>query len=116
MYEGDDEAAERLMGFLVVTASKEDEEHRYVRLRKGVNQIGRFGTRCGIELRDREVSGLHALVICTNSATRLVDLDSANGVFVDGERTEIALLEEGSCVTFGRTDFVYVPFPFVADD
>ena len=112
----EDEAIERLMGFLVVVSSREEEEHRFIRLQKGVNAIGRFGSRAAIELRDGEVSTNHALVICTNNASRIVDLDSANGLQINGEKTEIALLEEGTQITLGRTTLVHVPFPFVAED
>lgn len=111
-----DAAPERLMGFLVITAAKEEEEWRYLRLRKGVNSIGRFGSRNTIELRDSQASTEHVLLACTNSATRLIDLDSTNGVFVNGARQEFAELEEGDVIRIGRTELTYVSFPFVADD
>ena len=110
------EAAVRLMGFLVITSSKKDDEYRYFRLRKGVNFIGRFGSRCHVEIRDDEVSSQHALIICTNSASRIVDLDSGNGTRVNGERVEFAVLDEGDVISIGRTDLVHVPFPYVAED
>jgi hypothetical protein len=113
---GDEEAAERVMGFVVVTAAREDDEHVYTRLKKGVNTIGRFGSRSSIELRDRECSQQHALIICTNTATRLVDLDSSNGTKINGDACEIAQLAEGDRISVGRTDFVYVPQPYVAED
>lgn len=112
----DAEAVERLMGFLVITATREDEEHRYFRLKRGVNTIGRLGSRATIELRDSEASMEHALVICTNAATRIVDLDSSNGLFVLGDRTEFALLEDGYTIRIGRTELVFASFPYVAED
>jgi hypothetical protein len=110
------EAAVRLMGFLVITSSKKDDEYRYFRLRKGVNFIGRFGSRCQVEIRDDGVSNQHALIICTNKASKIVDLDSGNGTRINGEKTEFAALDEGDVITLGRTDLVHVPFPFVAED
>ena len=116
VFEDATEAAERLMGFLVVVQSREEEEWRYFRLKKGVNFIGRFGSRCDIELRDREASQQHALLVCTNAATRLIDLDSSNGTQVQGRRLEIAQLAEGDRIQVGRTTMIYVPFPYVAED
>ncbi len=112
----DDEVAERLMGFMVVLQSRTEEEYRYYRLRKGVNWIGRFGSRAAVELRDGEVSEQHAIVISTNRTTRFVDLDSSNGSFVNGEKTEHAELKEGDMLKIGRTTLVFVPFPYVAED
>jgi hypothetical protein len=111
-----DESPQRLMGFLVVVESKQDEEWRYIRLRKGVNGIGRFGSRAQVELRDQEASSEHALLICTNAAARIIDLDSSNGLFVNDERIEIAALSPGDIVRIGRTHLAFVPFPYMADD
>jgi|GEM_PF-2981735 len=116
VYQEDQESTERLMGFLIITSSKEEEEFRYFRLTKGVNFIGRFGSRAAIELRDKEMSHQHALLICTNVATRLVDLDSKNGVKVNGYAQDLAELKEGDVLRMGRTEMVFVPFTFVADD
>jgi len=116
VFEEDQEAVERLMGFLIITAAKEEEEFRYFRLKKGVNFVGRFGSRAAIELRDKEMSHQHALLICTNKATRVVDLDSKNGVKINGSLVDIAELKEGDVIRMGRTELVFVPFSFVADD
>ena len=110
------EAVERLMGFVVIMASKEDDEYRYMRLRKGVNFIGRFGFRSDIEIRDGDISGQHALIICTNNAVRLIDLDSTNGTKVNGERIEIAVLQEGDVISVGRTRLMFVPFLLVVEE
>jgi hypothetical protein len=112
----DDEVAERLMGFMVIISSRQDEENRYFRLRKGVNWVGRFGSRAQVELRDQQVSQQHAILVCTNKASRLVDLDSANGSAVNGEKCEYATLSDGDTVAFGRTTCVFVSFPYVAED
>lgn len=116
VYAEEDEAVERLMGFLVVADSREDEPWRYFRLRKGVNTVGRFGSRAQVEIRDSQVSMEHALIVCTDSASRVIDLDSGNGVFVNTDRTEIASLSTGDEVQLGRTRMVYTAFPYVADD
>lgn len=112
----DDEVVERLMGFFVISKSKMDEEHRYFRLRRGINFIGRFGSRSQIEVRDKLVSEQHAIVVCTNSAARFVDLDSSNGSTLNGEKTEYAELKEGDLVGVGTTKLTFVPFAFIAED
>ncbi len=116
VYAEDDQAIERLMGFLVVADTREDEPWRYFRLRKGVNTVGRFGSRAHVELRDGQVSTEHALIVCTDNASRVIDLDSGNGVFVNTDRTEIASLATGDQIMLGRTRLVYTAFPYLADD
>ena len=112
----EEERVERLLGFLVITASREEEEWRYFRLQKGVNWIGAIGSRAQIELRDREVSGQHAIIVCTNTAARLLDLDSSNGTHLNGNRVEYGQLSLGDVIRVGRTDLTYIPFEFVAED
>ena len=124
--ETDEVRAERLMGFLALVSGRDDDEHVYHRLHQGVNWIGRFGSdamrsaagplRDPIELRDRLCSDQHAIVICTNNTTRLVDLDSSNGTKVNGNTLEIAVLEDGDTISIGRAELVYVPFGYVAED
>lgn len=109
------EAAERLMGFLFVVAPR-DETGRYFRLRKGVNPVGKFETGAAIGVRDSEASAAHAILVCTETATRLVDLDSTNGTWVNEKRTEYAELTEGDVVRIGHTVLGFTPFPWLADD
>jgi pSer/pThr/pTyr-binding forkhead associated (FHA) protein len=104
------------MGFLVITATREDDEYRYFRLQKGVNGIGSIGSRTTVEIRDREVSGQHAILVCTNTVARLLDLDSRNGTHVNGSKSEYAELKVGDVIRVGRTELVYVPFQYVAED
>lgn len=112
----DDVGVERLMGFVVVVNSREDDINRYIRLRKGINYVGRFGARAHVELRDGDCSAEHALVLCTNASTRVIDLDSTNGLFVNGSRTDLAELQAGDVVRVGNTHLAFVPFRFVAED
>jgi pSer/pThr/pTyr-binding forkhead associated (FHA) protein len=104
------------MGFLVVTFSKTEEEYAYHRLKKGVNFLGRFGARSEVELRDPEVSQQHALFICNNLVTRIVDLDSSNGVEINGQKSDIAVLQEGDIIRVGRTELMYVPFHWEVEE
>lgn len=111
-----DDENPRLRGFLVIVSSREEAPYRYLRLTKGVHRLGRFGHRADLEIRDSDVSAEHALVLCTNTATRVIDLDSTNGLYVNGERTEIAALRTGDRFRVGQTTFAFTAFDYVADD
>jgi diguanylate cyclase (GGDEF)-like protein len=52
---------------------------------------------------DEGVSRRHARVIPTSDGAVISDLDSANGLFVDGERVREQLLKEGAKVRVGQT-------------
>lgn len=106
----------RLMGFLVVVDSRHEDHHHYFRLVRGVNAMGRFGSRARIELRDPEVSQEHALVICTVNSTYLIDLDSTNHVFINDDPVECGVLSAGDEVRVGQTRMIYVPFAFEAEE
>ncbi len=105
-----------LRGFLLVVAAKVDPVNQYFRLRRGINRIGRFGSRADVELMDPEVSSEHAIAVCTARAVRLLDLDSSNGTWVNDERVEIAELSDGDVVRVGNTTMVFAEFDWEADD
>lgn len=54
-----------------------------------------------IPLRDEGVSRRHATIQVDEAGARLVDLDSANGTFVDGECTSEAQLADGARIALG---------------
>lgn len=59
-----------------------------VALREGENDIGR-ATDCDLCLSDDErISRRHARIVVAGGTAKVVDLDSANGTFVDGERVD----------------------------
>jgi hypothetical protein len=60
-----------------------------------------------IRLEDPNVSRRHAEVRHEEGAYWLVDLDSTNGVAVNGRRTKRARLNEGDTITIGSTDLVF---------
>ena len=111
-----EDAEERLMGFLVTIQAKNDPEHAYARLTQGVNWIGRDEPDCHIRLRDPGVSRRHAIVVCTDAAVRLLDLDSSRGTKVNSKAIDLVDLVEGDVITVGKTSLLFVPFPWIADD
>lgn len=72
-----------------------------VTLRRGSYSIGRSGTR--IVIPDPEVSREHARVVVTETDIMLIDLDSANGTYVDGERIRSAVITTDSSIRCGQS-------------
>lgn len=68
--------------------------------------IGRAADN-GLCLRDALVSGRHAVLRREEAGVWLVDLDSANGTFVQGQRISRVLLRSGCLVQFGECRFIY---------
>ena len=62
---------------------------------------------CDIRLEDPNVSRRHAEVRREGETYWVVDLDSTNGVVVNGHRLKRAQLTEGDRITLGSTDMVF---------
>lgn len=92
------------------------EPHALLRDRDGnVYPIAGIATRIGrlsdndIALQDGRVSRHHALVIDNGLTYVLKDLNSSNGVFIDGQRVlDSGLLHDGTVVRIGDTELVFV--------
>ncbi len=55
-----------------------------------------------IRLTDSGVSRRHAKIVCASDGQfSIVDLESTNGTFVDGNRVEVAVLQEGARINVG---------------
>lgn len=65
--------------------------------------VGR-GTQADLRLRDRAVSRLHARILREGSAFTLQDMDSPNGLYVNGRRMEEPTpLSDGDVIELGHT-------------
>jgi hypothetical protein len=62
---------------------------------------------CDIQLSDPNVSRRHAEVRQEGAAHWVVDLDSTNGMEVNGKRLKRAKLRPGDTITVGSTDLVF---------
>jgi hypothetical protein len=69
--------------------------------------LGR-GAGTDIQLQDSEVSRLHAMLEIRNDEATLTDLQSTNGVFVDGMRVAKASLESHGEFTLGNTTMMFI--------
>lgn len=68
-------------------------------------RIGRVD-ECEVCIKDEHVSRVHAAVTFENDQWRVRDLQSANGIFIDGERVESALVSGTVTMRLG----IYGPF------
>jgi pSer/pThr/pTyr-binding forkhead associated (FHA) protein len=62
---------------------------------------------CDIPVPDPNVSRRHAEVRQDGSTYTLVDLESTNGVEIDGRRVKQLKLEDGAKFTIGSTEIVF---------
>jgi len=88
-----------------------------VRLQRGSYSIGRSGTR--IVIPDPELSREHARVVVTETDILLVDLDSANGTYVNGARIRSTVISTDSSIRCGQSNlsliFAEPPVRVLAD-
>ena len=88
-------------------AFEDDERVRVVPLQEGWTRIGR-SLSAHIRFDDPTVSRRHALVYCDSDGARILDDRSLNGVFRNGDRVELAELEDGDEIDVGRFRVFYV--------
>lgn len=81
-----------------------DGERREIGKRRTL--IGR-SKECDIQLADPNVSRRHAEVRQEGASYWVVDLDSTNGVEINGRRLKRAKLEDGDRLVMGSTEFVF---------
>jgi hypothetical protein len=90
---------ERELAYLVVAGKRHE-------LRKRRTVIGR-SKDSDLQLDDPNASRRHAEVRQEGTAYWIVDLDSTNGLEVNGRRAKRAKLDTGDKVTIGSTDLVF---------
>jgi pSer/pThr/pTyr-binding forkhead associated (FHA) protein len=69
-------------------------------------RIGR-GSDNELVLDTKHISRYHAVLLAGPVHTSIEDLNSTNGVFVNGKRVSRQILKDGDRVTVGRTQFRY---------
>lgn len=69
-------------------------------------RLGR-GQECTVVLPDVLCSRVHASICYTRGRWRIRDAGSRNGTYVNGSRTEEAVLDEGHTIRLGSTEFVF---------
>jgi hypothetical protein len=87
-----------------LVALRMDGKRHDVRKRRMV--LGR-SKECDVQLAVPNVSRRHAELRQEGAAYWIVDLDSTNGIEVNGKRVKRAKLEDGDTITIGSTDVVF---------
>jgi hypothetical protein len=90
---------ERELAYLSVDGARHE-------IRKRRTVIGR-SKDCDLQLADPNVSRRHAELRQEGTAYWIVDLDSTNGIEINGRRAKRAKLDSGDVVTIGSTDLVF---------
>jgi len=87
----------------VVTLTVDGQPHELTKRRV---LVGR-SRECDIQLADPNVSRRHAELRQEGATYWIVDLDSTNGIEVNGERTSRSKLEPGDRITLGSTELTF---------
>lgn len=70
-------------------------------LRSGRSRIGR-SVGAQVRFDDSSVSRRHAVITTDETGVRILDDRSLNGVHVNGQRVQSAVLHDGDCIGIGR--------------
>lgn len=68
--------------------------------------IGRSAS-CALQLSHKRVSGSHAKLYPDKGGWRICDINSTNGTFVNGKRTQAKTLRDGDVIIIGPYDLIY---------
>jgi predicted nucleic acid-binding Zn-ribbon protein len=88
-------------------AFEDDERVRVFPLQDGWTRIGR-SLSAHVRFDDPTVSRRHALLYRDDAGARILDDRSLNGVFRNGERVELAELEDGDEISIGRFSLFFI--------
>ena len=104
-----EEARQSLVAAGNYIAYEDDERARVVSLQDGWTRVGR-SLSAHVRLDDPTVSRRHALIYRDDEGAKVLDDRSLNGVFRNGERIELAELNDGDTITVGRFNlhFIYL--------
>jgi predicted nucleic acid-binding Zn-ribbon protein len=102
-----EEAREALVREGDYLAFADDDRVRVVPLQDGWTRIGR-SLSAHVRFDDPTVSRRHALLYREEGSARILDDRSLNGVFRNGERVELAELEDGDEIGIGRFRLFFV--------
>jgi predicted nucleic acid-binding Zn-ribbon protein len=104
------EVGERIVEPGEYLAYEEDGETTVVALTQEWTRVGR-SLAADVRFDDPTVSRRHALLVRQPDGVRVLDDRSLNGVFVNGERIEWRMLEDGDEIVVGRYRLRFLNFP-----
>jgi hypothetical protein len=85
-------------------------EQRVVHLLGRKTSIGRTADN-DLRINEDCISRHHAVILTSSTSAIIEDLDSTNGVIVNGKKVARQVLNEGDLVTIGKTTFRFVLKP-----
>lgn len=101
------EARDALVAAGDYLAFEADDRVRVLPLQDGWTRVGR-SLSAHVRLDDPTVSRRHALVYRDDDGARVLDDRSLNGVFLNGERVELAELDDGDAISVGRFAIYFI--------
>jgi DNA-directed RNA polymerase subunit RPC12/RpoP len=96
-------------------AYEDDDEIRLVPLTREWTRVGR-SLAADVRFDDPTVSRRHALIVRQADGVRVLDDRSLNGVFVNGERVEWRVLQDGDEILVGRHQLTFLSLPELAEE
>jgi len=69
-----------------------------------------------IQILDDDVSRDHAILKYTHGALKLIDLQSANGCYINGEQVTEAIVKDNDQIAIGGAEFIYHELAAFSDD
>lgn len=77
-----------------------------IQLNPGINSLGR-GSHNEFEISDASVSTSHCEIVVTDSHTKIKDLGSTNGTFLDGIQIQESKLKDGQSLRLGNVEMLF---------
>lgn len=103
------------MNYLKITAYKEGEVLYQRNLDQSQLIVGR-APNCDILINDPSVSYYHAIInLAGPDSGKIIDLDTINGTFINGDKKEEIFFSLGDVIRFGSVDF-YIEETHIEDD
>ncbi|MFH0924277.1 MAG: cyclic nucleotide-binding domain-containing protein [bacterium] len=75
-------------------------------LKEGITTIGRDSSN-SIVLDDKSISRCHSKISNTKGKVTIIDLDSSNGIFINGEKVSGKVLENNDEILIGNSRFIF---------
>jgi DNA-directed RNA polymerase subunit RPC12/RpoP len=101
------EARDALVAEGEYLAFEDDDRVQVIALQDGWTRVGR-SLAAHVRIDDPTVSRRHALIYCGDDGAKVLDDRSLNGVFRNGERVDLAPLEDGDGIAVGRFTLHYM--------
>ena len=92
------------MSYLTISFEKGHQEE--FKILKDEIIFGR-SSDCDLHLKDRWASHQHAKIVKKKKGYTLIDLDSANGTYVNGKKIKKINLEDGDVINIGQTSITF---------